>query len=198
MEMVGKILNFWFGDLQADNQMPKEQYKTWFKKSAETDQAIRDQFEAELLKAIASTEHWEKTPRGFLALIILFDQFSRNLFRNSPQSFAQDPQALALSLEALDAKIDDSLRPIERIFVYMPLMHSEILAHQKRGIECFERLVENAPPEIKEMAQASLDSAHQHCEIIEKFRRFPHRNQVLGRPSTPEEEEFLKQPGSSF
>ncbi|MBF0277857.1 MAG: DUF924 domain-containing protein [SAR324 cluster bacterium] len=198
MQKIESILNFWFGDLQADNQIPHEKREIWFKKSEETDQTIREQFETDLLKAIEGTEDWEKTPRGILALIILFDQFSRNMFRNTAKAFAQDPLSLRLCLDGVSAKIDEQLRPVERIFFYMPLMHSEVLENQKRCIQCFEKLLESTAPETREMIKGSLDFAHRHCEIIEKFGRFPHRNEILGRPSSREEEEFLKQPGSSF
>lgn len=198
MTIVDAILQFWFGTLENDHQLPEEKSQIWFKKSDPTDQLIRDQFEAELLQAIKSTENWENTPRGTLALIILFDQFSRNLYRDSAKAFAQDPQAIALSLQGLEAEMDQALRPIERLFFYMPLMHSEMLENQKKCLRCFENLLENSPPELKEWVTRSLQSAHQHCEIIERFGRFPHRNQALGRVSTPEEEQFLEQPGSRF
>lgn len=199
MQIIENILHFWFGTLTSDEQMPQEKSATWFKKSEATDQTIKAQFESELLQATQSdTAHWESTPRGTLALIILLDQFSRNIYRDDPRSFAQDSQALALALKAIEAGMDEELRPVERVFLYMPLMHSEELAHQKQCIRLFEKLSQKAPKTMQKQAEGSLDFAHRHCEIIEKFGRFPHRNEVLGRVSTEEELAFLQQPGSRF
>ena len=199
MQVIETILHFWFGTLTSDQQRPQERSEIWFKKSDATDQAIKAQFESELRQATQGpTAHWEATPRGTLALVILLDQFSRNMYRDDSRSFAQDPQALTLALKGIAAGFDAKLRPVERIFLYMPLMHSEQLAHQKHCIRLFEKLSAEAPQEIQPMAKSSLDFAHRHCEIIEKFGRFPHRNDVLGRESTEEEKIFLQQPGSRF
>lgn len=199
MQIIEDILYFWFGNLTSDDQMPQEKSEMWFKKSAETDQTIKDRFQAELIEATqGETESWQSTPRGTLALIILLDQFSRNIYRETPKSFAQDPQALALALKGIEKGIDAALRPVERIFLFMPLMHSEQLAHQEQCIQLFEKLEAEVPQAIKEMAKASLDFAHRHKEIIEKFGRFPHRNDILGRTSTEAEKAFLLQPGSRF
>jgi len=199
MTIIEEILEFWFGKLESDNYFPKEKSVIWFRKSEETDQLIRDRFEKTLLEVKqGATQDWDATPRGTLALIILLDQFSRNMYRDSPKAFERDPIALELSLKGMRQEQEQPLRPLERIFFYMPLMHSEKLEDQKQCIACFEKLLEICPSELRKMVENNLDYAHKHCVIIERFGRFPHRNEVLGRTSTPEETEFLKQPGSRF
>jgi uncharacterized protein (DUF924 family) len=141
---------------------------------------------------------WLGTTRGRLALVIVLDQFSRNMFRGNQSGFAGDERALAAALEGLALGADKSLALDERIFLYMPLMHSEQLAHQQRSLELFTGLLEGQPEALRGYLSSSVDYARRHLEIVERFGRFPHRNAVLGRASTPEELEFLKQPGSSF
>ncbi|MEJ2518190.1 MAG: DUF924 domain-containing protein, partial [Methyloceanibacter sp.] len=131
---------------------------------------------------------WLRNPQGRLAAILVLDQFPRNIYRGSPRAFATDEEALALSRDAIAAGADKELPPEQRAFLYMPFQHTETLADQRRSLELFEAL---GNPE-------NLDFAARHYEIIERFGRFPHRNAVLGRVSTPEELAFLEQPGSSF
>jgi len=132
--------------------------------------------------------NWLESAEGFLAAILVLDQFPRNMFRGSAQAFATDAQALALSKRAIAEGLDMKLPPEKRCFVYIPFQHSEDLADQRRSLELFTAL---GNPE-------NLDFAKRHEEIIARFGRFPHRNASLGRATTPEEEAFLKQPGSSF
>ena len=131
---------------------------------------------------------WLRNPQGRLAAILVLDQFPRNIYRGSPRAFATDEKALALSKDAIAAGADKELPPEQRAFLYMPFQHTETPADQRRSLELFEDL---GNPE-------NLDFAIRHYEIIERFGRFPHRNAVLGRVSTPEELAFLEQPGSSF
>jgi uncharacterized protein (DUF924 family) len=173
------VLAFWFG------QPPVRH----FRKDPVFDQEIRDRFGA-LHGELVLGEHddWLTTPRGRLAAIIVLDQFSRNMFRDTPGMFASDPQALQLALEGLARGDDRALSEAERSFFYMPLMHAEDRAVQDRCVELFRALgIEN-----------NLKFAVMHRDIVQRFGRFPHRNAVLGRTSTPEEVEFLAQPGSSF
>jgi len=197
MDRIEEILHFWFGDLQNLNL--KERLKLWFGGGEETDGRIRDKFESDLLRAIRGDyARWEETPRGSLALILLLDQFSRNIYRDTPRAFAQDAMALGVCLRGINQGKDLALHPIERAFFYLPLEHSENLDNQQQSVRAFESLVPSAPEEMKGTFEEFLDYAIRHYEIIKRFGRFPHRNEILGRPSTEEEKEFLTQPGSSF
>lgn len=174
------VLHFWFQETQ-----PKQR----FVRDAAFDQAIRERFAAAQASAVqGELWSWRATPEGRLAEIILLDQFSRNLHRDSPLAFAHDGMALVLAQEAVAQGLDAQLEPEQRSFLYMPYMHSESRAVQRESLRLFTALgrAEN------------LDFAHRHAEIVERFGRYPHRNAALGRASTPEELEFLQQPGSSF
>lgn len=174
------VLDFWF------RQSTSEQ---WFRKDDAFDEAIRKRFGAWHARAArGELWAWRTDAAGRLAEVIVLDQFSRNLLRGSPQSFAQDGMALVLAQEAIAQGLDAELPPEQRAFLYMPFMHSESAAIQAESVRLFTGL-----------GQAhNLDYARQHQVIVDRFGRFPHRNAVLGRESTPEEAEFLKQPGSSF
>jgi len=186
------VLSFWLGDASK----PREE---WFRKSEALDEVIRSRFGPAIARAATGDlDVWKASARERLALVILLDQFSRNAMRDTPRAFAQDPRALALAMEAIEAGEDASLLPIERAFLYMPLMHAEDRAAQARGVALFEKLAANAPPSLTEYLRSSLGFARAHRDIVERFGRFPHRNAVLGRATTPEEAEFLKQKGSSF
>lgn len=191
------VLQFWFG---PPGSPPLEGSTKWWTKSDAFDAEIRARFEDTIAAAAAGElEAWKATPRGRLALVVLLDQFSRNAFRGTPRSFAQDDRARDLALEALDSGEDRLLEPIERSFLYMPLMHSENADLQRKCIAAFERLCDvTTAPDLQKYTANNLDYAKKHAEIIERFGRFPHRNDILERESTPEEVEFLKQPGSSF
>jgi len=193
------ILNFWFGELLDDATFPTEKGKMWFGDGSKYDETIRSQFGADHEAARNNKlDDWKRTPQDFLALIILLDQFSRHIYRDTPEAFVQDPQALALCLEGLQQKIDQQLKPVERSFFYLPLEHSEDLEVQKVCVEQFRKLVSDSPAAIEFAMANSLEYAVKHFDIINRFGRFPHRNKILGRKSTSEEVEFLKQPGSSF
>lgn len=198
------ILDYWFGDLSDDKPIDKKSsaYRRWFSGGRQVDEEIRVNFEADLKKAAAGgyTE-WEEAPRGRLALIILFDQMTRNMYRGTPQMFAFDPLALSLTLRSLKDGMDQSLSLIERQFMYMPLMHSEDLKNQELSLQKFTQLVEDSrekSPHSTLYYDNSRDYAQRHWTIIVQFGRFPHRNKILGRPSTAQEQEFLQTPGSSF
>lgn len=174
------ILRFWF-----EETSPAQ----WWKVDADFDRVIAERFSEIHARAIrAELYEWRSSPRGRLAEIIVLDQFSRNMYRGQALAFAADPLALALAQEAVAAKADSVLSEQERVFLYMPYMHSESrLIHVVA-----ERLYrENAPP-------GNYDFELRHKAIIDRFGRYPHRNAVLGRPSTDEEVAFLAQPGSSF
>jgi len=197
--MQAEILRFWFGDEPDDAALATQQQQLWWAKNPATDALIKTRFGAQVLAAEAGTlDEWRTTPQGLLALVLLTDQFPRNIYRGSAESFRFDALARKLCLEALDTQVDALLRPIERVFLYLPLEHSENLAHQERSVQLFEALARQVPQSWRAPFAGFADYAEKHRVIIERFGRFPHRNALLGRPSTAEELQFLQQPGSSF
>jgi uncharacterized protein (DUF924 family) len=194
MENADQILNFWFGN-PTDPQGPYGQQRSvWFKKDAAFDDLIRQRFLPDYERAAAGDyTPWRSQPRSCLALILLLDQVPRNLFRGDARSYATDAEALAVAEAAIAQGHDQALIPVERLFMYLPLEHSEDLARQQRCVQLFETLVKEAP----ELA-STLDYAYRHRDVIARFGRFPHRNHILGRTTTPEEAAFLQQPGSRF
>lgn len=188
---VKKILAFWFGKPEdKDYGKPR---KFWFNKDDLVDQQIRSQFLPIYEQAAkGDLDEWENTPFSCLALILVLDQFPRNMFRNSPQSFATDNYALELAKYAVSQQFDRQLLPVQRWFIYLPFEHSENLIDQQQAVNLFSTL-QNDPD-----SQSTIEFATRHYQVIERFGRFPHRNKILGRTSTPEEIEFLEKPGSSF
>lgn len=194
-----RVLDYWFGNHSNDLDVIKEKSSLWWGKNSATDQDITARFGNDLERAIKGDYNdWIDQPQGRLALIILIDQFSRNIYRNTAKAFAQDALALSLCVEGINHEFDIHLRPVQRLFFYLPLEHSESLEHQKKSLECYTGLNQSIPPEYKKAFSGFLDFAVKHHAIIERFGRFPHRNTILGRTSTAEEVAFLKQPGSSF
>jgi uncharacterized protein (DUF924 family) len=200
MSTPDDVLDFWLGNISADDTVEETTSKRWWKKDPAFDDLIREKFGDDHARAArGELDAWAETPRGRVALVILLDQFSRNLFRNDPRSFAQDPKALALTEAAVDADEPSRLRGPEIYFLLMPFMHSESLAAQDRGIEQFGAAAARATSEgSKKMLSGAAHYAKLHRDIVQRFGRFPHRNALLGRESTAEEIEFLKQPNSSF
>jgi uncharacterized protein (DUF924 family) len=194
-----EVRHFWFGDSIAAADVAKARSALWWEKNAAVDAKMRGRFQA-LVEEVGAGTHreWLATPHGALALILLTDQFPRNIFRDSPRAFALDPLALEFANAAIDAGFVQKLRPIERVFCYLPLEHSETLADQDRSVELFMALHAAVADDDKELFAGYLDFAVRHRVVIERFGRFPHRNRVLGRVSTGEEMAFLQQPGSSF
>lgn len=178
--MYQQVLDFWFDEIEPAMRWKKD-----------------DAFDALLVERFSETHRrashcelfeWRVQPQGRLAEIIVLDQFSRNMFRDSPLAFASDAQALTLAQEAIACGADDSLTQEQRSFLYMPFMHSESLQIHELAVELFR----------KNGISSNLDFEFKHKRIIEEFGRYPHRNKVLGRHSTPEEAEFLTRPGSGF
>jgi uncharacterized protein (DUF924 family) len=193
------IITFWFGSNADDAATAQAQAKLWWSKDPAVDAEIRARFAAPLqAAAFGRHDHWAATPQGRLALIILFDQFPRNMHRGSARAFSYDGLARRLALEGMAAGADRQLRPIERVFCYLPLEHSEDLSHQDRCVALYQALAADVAPELRSTFTGYVDFAERHRAIIRRFGRFPHRNAALGRVSTAEEIEFLKQPGSSF
>lgn len=195
MSSVDAVVTFWFGNTAGEAPAPQTQTR-WFKKSDAFDAEIRAQF-GDLHQALMDGAHadWLETPRGCVAQILVLDQFSRNLFRGDPRSFASDALALAATDRVLERGWLTELGEHEQCFVLMPLMHAENSERQAQSVREFEALAERASGDGFD---SNVDYAYRHKKIIDRFGRYPHRNAVLGRESTPEEVEFLTQPGSSF
>ncbi|MDQ7968832.1 MAG: DUF924 family protein [Oxalicibacterium faecigallinarum] len=198
-ETSESILTFWFGTSHDDATTAKAQASLWWSKNEHTDQEIHRRFESSTeAMGRGELDHWAESPRGLLAMVLLVDQFPRNMYRNLPEAFAFDTLALRWTLHALERGMDNHLRPIERVFLYLPLEHSESRADQQRSVFLFEQLLKDVPAEHKEVFSGFLDYAIRHRDVIDRFGRFPHRNRILARESTAEEVAFLKEPGSSF
>ncbi len=194
------LLALWFGDEADDALRATRQASLWWGKSSETDTLLASRF-GELAQAAAkgSLAHWADLPSGRLALILLLDQLPRNIHRGTPAAFAQDPLSRDLCLKGLSIGADKSLSPLERVFFYLPLEHAESREQQARSVALFEALAaEQAGTPAQATFAGFADFARRHQVIIERFGRFPHRNDILGRTSTPEEAAFLQQPGSGF
>lgn len=193
------VLRFWFGESTDATVVADQQAALWWSKNPTTDAQIRQRFEA-LVTAAAAGElaSWRGSSGGWLALLILLDQFPRNMYRGTAAAFCHDASARQLCSEGLAAGIDQQLPAIQRVFFYLPLEHAEDPALQARSVALFRQLAAQQPPEHAALFAGFVDYAERHQEIVERFGRFPHRNAVLDRPSTPEEVEFLRQPGSSF
>lgn len=186
------VLDFWFG---AEGSATHGQVRAeWFRKDASFDAQIAQTFGATVNRALAGElAHWDAHPAGCLARIVVLDQFTRNMLRDSARAFAGDALALVAAQGMVAQGLDAALRPEQRVFAYLPFEHAESLAMQDEAVRLFTALAHDAP-----QLQSMLDYAHRHRDVIVRFRRFPHRNQSLGRESTPEEAEFLKEPGSRF
>ncbi len=199
LKEINILLEFWFGTEVEPNKIIETQSTLWWGKCSDLDQKIEELFLIPYEQAInGELNHWLQTPAGQLALILLLDQFSRVLNRNSGKAFSQDNKALNIALAGIENNFDKLLRPIERVFYYMPLEHSEDINTQNKSIELFSELLNDVPVELKKQFHAYLDFAEQHRVIIEQFNRFPHRNNLLNRTSSPEELLFLQENGSSF
>jgi len=200
LEEARAVREFWFGELPLSAAQLGRRMEFWFgKANAERDAQIRARFGTLLERAAAGAlVAWADGPHRRLSLIILLDQFPRHMFRGTARAFACDEQALALTLTGMQSAADAALDAVERIFFYMPLQHAESREAQDESLAAFRRLLGEAPPELHAIFADSLSWAAKHRAIIERFGRFPHRNALLGRASTPAEEEWLRQGGESF
>ena len=193
------VLNYWFGPEQGAQDISANRSKFWFMGGPAADAEIQERF-GELLAAAAAggLQDWEAEPRQALALLIVLDQFSRNVYRGTPQAFAQDARAQALAQSLIVAGKDKELRWIERVFVYMPLEHAEDMQLQEQAVSCFSQLAAEVPPALKPTFDSFLDYAKRHRDVIARFGRFPGTNAALGRSSTADEEAYLKATNSVF
>ncbi len=189
---IDAILDFWFREAELSAPQVDRRMDTWFGEDAVFDHEIADRFSQDVEAASAGKlEHWADRPRGRLALILLLDQFRRNIYRGTPGAYALDRKALKLCVEGAMEKKDEGLSPIEKVFFYMPLQHSESPKVQAKSVALFSRLAEAVTPTYRETFQTIAHFAELHADIIDEFGRFPHRNAVLGRENTPEEAEYL-------
>ncbi|MEP7210790.1 MAG: DUF924 family protein [Alphaproteobacteria bacterium] len=199
-ETPGTVLHFWFGYAADRPALLAERQRLWFRKDFNTDKVIAHRG-GDLLAKLSSGEahRWAaQGPRERLAAVIALDQFSRNIFRDTPASFENDALALELAKAGMARGEDNKLAPIERWFLYMPLEHSESATDQRYNLEKFNALIASVPSDQREAYAAALDFAKRHAAIIRRFGRFPHRNDILGRTTTTAERLFLSRPGSHF
>ena len=198
-ERAEEILWYWFGRLDEQGRVPSEKMTRWFRGGKEVDDEIAALFEEDVeMAAAGELDTWQEHPRSAVALLLLLDQFPRNLYRGQPASFAADPKALALALHSLEQGFDKKLPPIFRVFLYLPLEHAEDLERQEQCVALFKELAQQASPEEKALYENFLDFAIQHRDLIARFGRFPYRNNILGRENTPEEDAFLNETKLSF
>ncbi|MFZ3202302.1 MAG: DUF924 family protein [Pseudomonas sp.] len=193
------LLDWWFGTGTTAAEVAAARSALWFGKQDSQDFDARERFAGLVEQAQAGElADWADSPQGWLALILLLDQLPRMIFRDSPRAFAGDDLARQLVLAGLDEEQEEALAPLQRVFVYLVLEHAEDLLLQDEAVRRFTRLLSVAAPAERALYADYLDYAERHRQVIARFARFPHRNAVLGRPSTPEELAFLREPGSRF
>ena len=194
MKLVDDILHYWFGQVEETGIPTEHRSQIWFGGTPGVDQEIKDQFNT-ILHDVIDHKHddWREKPRSLLALIIVLDQFSRHIFRENPRAFEQDSQALEVCLYGIKHEFDHEVSLIERAFLYMPLMHAEDLQMQVHSVRAYKTLADLSFPETHQIFFEFLTYAIKHYEAIKVFNRFPQRNAVLNRESTPEEKKFLEE-----
>jgi uncharacterized protein (DUF924 family) len=193
------IHDFWFGTHPDDALVAQLQASLWWSKKPCLDQQIRARFAPQVEQARrGELADWTNSAHTSLSLILLTDQFPRSIYRDTPQAFLSDPIAQAVCLAGLEKGFDGLLRPVERVFFYLPLEHAESAELQDRSVQLYTQLCRQVPSYWRPVFQGFLDFAVRHKEIIDRFGRFPHRNRLLGRKSTEAEQHFMRQPGSSF
>ena len=196
---IDAILSFWFKEHALSAPQIDRRMEIWFSEDAVFDHEIEKEFADEVVKACkGELDHWATTPHGRLALIILIDQFRRNIHRNTARAFSKDQLALKLCVQGAMEKKDKGLTPIQKVFFYMPLQHAESKKVQAKSVELYQRLAETASPTYRETFLTVVQFAELHKDIIDQFGRFPHRNKLLGRANTPEEDEYLAGDSPNF
>jgi len=195
---AAEVLEFWFGPSWDDPGRTGERSGLWWGGQGH-DGPIRGRFGGLVEEAAASTlDDWAITPEGALALVIVVDQFRRNVFRGRAEAFADDARALALSLRAQDEGWDRELPAVPRVFLYMPMQHAEDIAVQERSVQVFQVLADEQPDPVRGVFQGFTDYARTHRDLIARFGRFPHRNRILGREPTADETTYLEGGGATF
>lgn len=198
-EMITDIVEFWLGPSLETPDAASARRDWWYRGGAPVDEDIRARFGALVPQACArALMDWQTTPNGALALILLLDQFTRNLYRSTPQAYAGDECAFEIVNRAIDLELDRELHPVAQIWLYHPFHHSEQVEEQDRGIAMLETLLPTAPEPWHPYIKRSIEGWGRHRDIVARFGRFPHRNQLLGRESTDEERAFLAEDGETF
>jgi len=206
MDEAKKIREFWFGRQPLAADPLTRRMQLWFGGPGTTpelrkhvDDTIRARFEPLVERAASGAlDSWADGPRRRLSLILLLDQFPRHIYRGTPRAFATDERALSLALSGMQLVADAALSPVERIFFYMPLQHAESLEVQDEAVAAYRRLLLESPEPIRAVLANCADYAERHRVVIQRFGRFPHRNPILGRASTPEEEIYMREGGEDF
>lgn len=198
------LLDWWFaadelGSSASARAVSAARHGLWFGKRESQDREAEQRFAAQVEQALAGElPGWSSDPQGWLAQLILLDQLPRMIFRDTPRAFAGDPLARPLLQDGLERGLDQALTPIQRVFAYLIFEHAEDLPLQERAVELFRGLLDEAAADDRAQFASFLDFAERHQQVIARFARFPHRNAILGRVSTAEEEAFLREPGSRF
>jgi len=193
-DRVDDVLGYWFGHVEQTVIPSEHRARIWFGENKDIDQEIRKRFYRDLKNAKAGKyADWEEDVRGQLALILMLDQFSRHIYRGKAMAYTQDDYALSICTRGMERSLDHSLSLIERVFYYYPLIHSEHISYQDSSIRAYELLVELALPETKVIYESFFKFANHHYSIVRRFGRFPQRNKILGRESTKEEIDYLKE-----
>lgn len=194
-----KILEYWFGELDEHGRADESRFKLWFGKSEETDQYLTENY-TELLESAKRGEldAWKENAEGLVAFIVLLDQFSRNIYRDTAEMYAADEQVLNAAKHGVETGMDKEMPISHKVVTYMPFMHSENLEDQEQCIELFKNLQNEVPEAVKESVQGNIDYAIKHRDVVKEYGRFPHRNQILGRESTDKEKEYLSNPDAGF
>ena len=196
---IETILSFWFKDKDLTAPQIDGRMDVWFGEDPLFDEEVARRFGDDVEAASeGNLDHWASEPRGRLALIILIDQFRRNIYRNSPEAFSKDKAALKLCVEGAMEKKDRGLSPIERVFFYMPLQHAESRKVQKKSVDIFNKLAAAVSPTYRETFETVAQFAELHADIVEQFGRFPHRNKIVGRENTAEEDQYLAGDAPTF
>lgn len=196
---AAKILQWWFGSVPTSDVPAVEIRSRWFEPSIEFDTLIRERFGDLVNRALdGELVDWEPQPRSRLALVLLLDQFTRNIFRDSERAFAGDARAAALARDAVTTGMDTLLTLCERSFLYLPFEHAEDHQHQALSVRCFQALLDAAAPEARQHYLQTLEFARRHERVISQFGRFPHRNRILGRTTTVAELAFLESTPAGF
>ena len=196
---IDVILAFWFKEQELGGPQIDQRMDVWFGEDGALDQEIQTEFADDVeLASAGQLGHWANDPRGRLALILLLDQFRRNIYRNTAAAFEMDKVALKLCVEGAMEKKDQGLTHIQRAFFYMPLQHAESAKVQAKSCELFDKLAEVVSPTLRETFGTIAQFAELHRDIVDQFGRFPHRNKLLGRENTPEENEYLSSDSPDF
>lgn len=193
---INSILSFWFGSVEDRENIidiDKRINSLWFSRNKENSDKLKNKF-MDLLEDAKRGEYsnWVSEPYGRLSLIVLLDQFSRHIYYNDMRAYEGDKLALKYSLEGVDTKLDRKIKPIERVFFYMPLIHSEYVEYVEKGLNLLKKLRKYSPKYLIPEIDNSIEFAKHHIDLLENFGRYPHRNKILGRRNTKEETEYLK------